>query len=107
MFLSKTDKLESFNELKHLNNKKSLRYFWTIKFVLKIVSPTLSEQLSQIFNKCIEEDCFRNSLRIGRVITIHKEGPKNEARKYRPISLLPAVGRLFENLWHKESKIVV
>ena len=101
LFLSKTDKLEVFNELKHLNNKKSLDTFGLSNFFLKIVSPTISEQLSQIFNKCIEEECFPDLLKIGVVIPIHKEGPKNEAGNYRPISLLPVVGKLFEKLLHK------
>ena len=35
------------------------------------------------------------------MIPIHKEGPTNEARNYRPVSLLPVVGKLFEKLLHK------
>ena len=65
------------------------------------MSPTISEQLSQIFNKCVEEECFPNLLKIGVVIPIYKEGLKNEAGNYRPISLLPVVGKLFENLLNK------
>ena len=84
MFLSKTHKLEVFNELKHLNNKKSLDTFGLSNFFLKIVSPTISEQLIQIFNKCVRVDCFPNLLKIGVVITINKEGPKNEAGNYDP-----------------------
>ena len=101
LFLSKTDKLEVFNELKHLNNKKSLDTFGLSNFFLKIVSPTISEQLSQIFNKCVEEECFPILLKIGVVIPIHKEGPKSEAGNYRPISLLPVVGKFFEKFLHK------
>ena len=65
------------------------------------MSPTISEQLSQNFNKCVKEECFPNLLKIGVAIPIHKEGPKNEAGNYRPISLLPLVGKLFEKLLHK------
>ena len=100
LFLRKTDKLEVFNELKHLNNKKSLDTFGLSNFFLKIVSPTISEQLSQIFNKCVEEECFPNLLKTGVVIPIHKEGPKNEAGNYRPI-LLPVVRKLFEDFAQK------
>ena len=102
LFLSKTDKLEIFNELKHLNKKKTLNTFGLSNFFLKVVSPTISEQLSQIFNKCVDEERFSNLLKIGVVIPIHKEGPKNEAGNYRPISLLPVVGKLFEKLVTKE-----
>ena len=70
-------------------------------FFLKIVSPTISEQLCQIFNKCNEEECFPNLLKIGIMIPIHEEGTKNEAGNYRPISSLSVVGKLFEKLLHK------
>ena len=82
-----------------MNNKKST--FGLSNFFLKIVSPTISEQLCQIFNKCNEEECFPNLLKIGIVIPIHKEGPENEAGNYRPIASLPVVGKLFEKLLHK------
>ena len=101
MFLSKTDKLEVFIELKHLNNKKSLDTFGLSNFFLKIVSPTISDQLSPIFNICIKEECFPNLIYIDRVIPIHKEVLKNEAGNCRPISLIPAMGKLFKKLLHK------
>ena len=85
-FQSKTDKVEVFNELKRMNNKKSLDTFRLSIFFQKTVSPTISEELSRIFNKCIEEDCFPNLLKIGKMIPIHKEGPKIDAGNHRPIS---------------------
>ena len=101
MCLSTTDKLEVFNELKHLNNKRSLDFFH------KIVSPTISEQHSQIFKKCFEEACFPNLFKIGIVIPMHKEGPKIETRNNRPISLLPAVGKLFEKILQKNLDFLI
>ena len=65
------------------------------------MSPTISEQLSQIFNKCVEEECFPNLPKNGVAIPIYKEGHNTEAGNCRPISLLPVVGKLFEKLLHK------
>ena len=101
MFLSKTDKLEVFGELKPFDNKKSLDDIGLSNFSLKMVAPKISEELGQVFNKCIEEECLPNLPKIGNVIPFQMEEAKNETGNYRHISVLPAVGNVFGKLLHK------
>ncbi|GBM73670.1 hypothetical protein AVEN_216149-1, partial [Araneus ventricosus] len=51
------------------------------------------------FNKCLELKCFLDPLKIGLVILFHKTGKEEQnIKSYRPISLLPTLGKLLEKL---------
>ena len=57
--------------------------------------------LSFIFNFCIENGIFPESLKISKVIPIYKSGAKSEVNNYCPISLLPVLSKVFEKVLHK------
>ena len=53
--------------------------------------------ITNIFNACIRFNYFPKAWKIANVVAIHKVGsPANNPTSYRPISLLPAIGKLFE-----------
>ncbi|GBM21253.1 hypothetical protein AVEN_149845-1 [Araneus ventricosus] len=54
---------------------------------------------STLFNKCLRLSCFSDSLKIGNIILFQK-GEKDQrlASSYRPISLLPTIGKMLEKL---------
>ena len=39
---------------------------------------------------------FSNQLKVAKVIPIHKSGAKDDENKYRPISCLPVISKVFE-----------
>eukprot|EP00116_Pleurobrachia_bachei_P001935 sb/3462197/ len=61
----------------------------------------LSPDISELFNLCIRDSVFPNQLKIARVIPLHKSGPRNCVKNYRPISILPTFAKLFEKCLHK------
>ena len=56
--------------------------------ILKLCKNSLSPFLVQIFNLCIREGTYPQSLECAQVVPIYKGGPKDLYTNYRPISLL-------------------
>ena len=51
-----------------------------------------------LFNLCLIKGVFPDQFKIAKVIPLHKGGDKQSTNSYRPISLLPALGKLFEKI---------
>ena len=67
-------------------------------YLVNISSAVIAPVLSKLFNKCMREGTFPNLLKIAEIIPLHKGGDKTQATNYRPISLLPLFGKLFEKI---------
>ena len=48
----------------------------------------ITEPLTILFNRCLNEGIFPNIWKIAHVTPLHKKGPENLCNNYRPISLL-------------------
>lgn len=65
-------------------------------------------KLSEIFNAILKEKYFPTQWKIAEIIVIAKAGkPPEDPASYRPISLLSAIGKLFERLYVKRLKKLV
>ena len=64
-------------------------------------APCMSKNLSIIFNLAIEQGIFPHLLKKAKVIPIHKGDSKMVVSNYRPISLLPIFGKIFEKVIFK------
>ena len=64
----------------------------------KAVSASVLPVLTMLFNKCFEEGNFPQSFKIVSKTPSDKEGDKSRPENYRPISLLPIIGKIFEFL---------
>ena len=51
-----------------------------------------------MFNSCITQGVFPDAYKIAQVIPLYKGGGREKCDSYRPISLLPAIGKLLEKL---------
>ena len=73
--------------------------------VLKIISPVLSEKLMIIINQSISTGIFPDRLKIAVVSPIYKNQSLDEHKfnSYRPISLLPAISKIFEKIIYKQT----
>ena len=69
----------------------------SIKMV-KICSRAIAKPLCIIFKNCLNEGIFPNIWKKANVVPIHKKGDKRIISNYRPISLLPIFGKIFERI---------
>ena len=69
--------------------------------ILKNFKKILSAPLSQIINLSFSGGVFPDMLRIAKVIPVFKKGDPLECNNYRPISLLPNIGKIYEKLMHR------
>ncbi len=96
-----TNSSEISSLISKLNNKKSSSYDLISNNILKETKDIITPYLEVLFNKCIAEHTFPGNFKIAQVIPLFKGGDKEDPNSYRPISLLPAIGKLFEKLWFK------
>ena len=54
--------------------------------------------LSIIFKNCLQTGTFPNNWKKSNVVPIHKKGDKQLLQNYRPVSLLPMCGKIFEKI---------
>ena len=54
-----------------------------------------------IFNQCFASGTFPEKLKLACVTPIHKANPKLALTSYRPISVLPVISKLLEQLIYK------
>ena len=67
---------------------------------LKIFGESISKPLGIILKSCIEKGQFPNEWKKANVVPVHKKGDKRVLRNYRPVSLLPICGKIFERLMY-------
>ena len=66
--------------------------------VLKLAVPVVSESLTQIFTKLLVSHVFPTEWKVVQVNALHNRGSRNILDNYRPISILPIVGKVFEGI---------
>ena len=53
-----------------------------------------------MYNLSMQERVFPRLWKISKVTPLHKGGSKDDCNKYRPISIIPTVGKVMERLVH-------
>ena len=66
--------------------------------MIKICDTSICRPLKLIFQACLESGKFPNEWKKANVVPVHKKGDKQMLKNYRPISLLPTAGKVFERL---------
>ena len=69
--------------------------------LLKILSSHITKPLCTIINDSFSSGVFPNSLKLAKVIPLHKKGATDVPSNYRPISLLSIFSKVIEKLMHK------
>ena len=66
--------------------------------MIKNCDSSIVNPLLIIFETCIREGIFPDMWKMSNVCPIHKKESKNLKENYRPISLLPILGKMFEKV---------
>ena len=67
-------------------------------YIIKFSAKTVSPILTKLFNQCLDQGVFPHLLKIACIIPLFKSGEKSDSTNYRPISLLPLFGKIFEKI---------
>ena len=67
-------------------------------FIYKILASLIAPTVSMFFNNSLSECIFPECYKTDKIISIFKSGDSNSTANYRPISMLPFLSKMFENL---------
>ena len=98
LFLKKATEPETRKHIDEADIKKATGIDKIPAKVLKWAIDLFAPILTKLFNKCIEEGVYPDSLKLARVTPVFKGGNQNETTSYRPISILTQINRVFEKL---------
>ena len=99
IYLKPVDSGEVFKIINNMKNKATLD---TKVSALKIAnsSPKFTETLAKLITSSFEQGIFPQTLKLARVVPVHKGGSKTDVSNYRPISLLTSFSKIYEKLMH-------
>ena len=66
--------------------------------LIKASSSIISPHLAPLYNNCISNGNFPDILKHGKISPIYKKGDRENIENYRPISILPIFGKIFEKI---------
>ena len=98
IFLKETDFGEVSTLIHKLDITKSGDIYGITPKLIKDAGPGMASNLTILFNKSIATGIFPQLLKTTKVILIYKSDSRMLASNYRPISLLPIIGKLFEKI---------
>ena len=101
MNLNYTNELEVSKIVGSLKNKTSSGHDGISNEILKCCSPIIENYLVRSFIDCAEKQVSPECLKIAKVLPLFKKGDDSLPSKYRPISLLCSLSKVFEKLLHK------
>ena len=64
--------------------------------MIKICDDSLVKPVLNIFRCSFDSGKYPNNWKRGNLTPVHKKGDKNVIKNYRPVSLLPIMGKMFE-----------
>lgn len=101
LFLSATSEYEIVDIINGLKNKNSKDIYGFSIYLLKQIKYEIAGSLTYIINKCINEGCFPDQLKLAKVVPVYKKGDADSCDNFRPISLLPVLSKVLETAINK------
>ena len=86
------------NIIRSLNPNKAHGWDGISVRMIKLSDTALVTPLKIIFENCLRRGSFPEMWKCANVVPVHKKNEKNLKGNYRPISLLPMFGKIFEKL---------
>ena len=69
---------------------------------LKDGADILVKPVSALCNLAISREVFPHACKVAKLKPVFKKGKKTDPSNYRPISLLPAISKIIENVVHDQ-----
>ena len=98
MLFQPTNKSKIEKIIKSLDSNKSSDIYGMSPKLLKILSPAISETLSNIYNENFALGVFPDHMKLSMITPIFKGGSKLDFLNYRPISVLPIISKVLKKL---------
>ena len=99
LFMRPTDSKEIENIIQGMKTSQCEDVFGLSTKTIKWVSNYISRPLAALFNTAMENGVFHNKLKIARITPVYKKkGEERNCENYRPIAVLPAVSKIFEEI---------
>ena len=99
MFETNDDELQKL--IHALKNNKAPGIDGISNYIIKVSAVIIIPVLVKLFNCCMSIGFFPDQLKIASIVPLHKGGDCMDELNYRPISLLPLLGKLFEKVIKK------
>ena len=100
MFLKPVEEHEIIDIVKSMKIGKSPGHDNITTFIVKETIQSIVAPLLYIFNLSFSTGIFPHSMKLAKVIPIHKKGPLDQFGNYRPVSLLPVFSKILEKLFY-------
>ena len=84
--------------LNNLKQKLSCGHDGISSRLLKASKTVVCKPLTLIINQTLTSGIFPDTLKIAKIIPLFKKGDKTLLENYRPISILPAISKIFERI---------
>ena len=81
-----------------LKPKKSFGHDLLSTYVLKKIKTEVSKAITIVINQSLATGIFPDSLKIAKVVPVHKKDDASLIENYRPISILPTISKIFERV---------
>ena len=98
IFLSPTTKEEVAKHIDSLNSKKSSDIYAMSATFLKLLSSSVSETVSTLYNENFSQGIFPDHMEHAMVTPVRKGDSKLDMTNYRPISVLKICSKVLEKL---------
>ena len=92
------DRESILNLIRSLDIHKSHGFDNISTRMLKLCDSAIVKPLMLIFNNSLNQGIFPKPWKKANVTPIHKKGEKTDVLNYRPISVLPICGKIFERI---------
>lgn len=89
---------EVYNIIRRLKNTKSVGLDEIPVKLIKNTANVLLKPLTHIINLSLQTGTFPELLKESVIKPIHKKGDRDDLGNYRPIALLPVIGKIFERV---------
>ena len=87
--------------IRSLDPNKSCGWDGASPRMIKICDSSIVTPIKIIFETCISEGIFPEKWKMSNVCPVQKKEAKNLKENYRPISLLPILGKFFEKVLYQ------